>query len=146
MTRPGLFAVCLFALIATLSAPAQSEEPNKIDASKLRELRDRISGLETQIAELKRTLHELSRNQPGSLPPTLTVPSEEAARRIESYPQAPKTATPVPYSDPQPRYPAQSAPVVPKHWQRLEINGQAFYIIPVGEVPQVPADAERKRY
>jgi hypothetical protein len=155
MTRPALIAVCLFAFLGTWNAQVQSEEPDEIDRRELRELRDRIAGLEYQIKELKQALHKLSKAKLGNSSNAPVPSDEESESRLRPLEEERKLrrstfadaeeieeeSDPIPPArsrfTPRIKEPCRTAPApaVPKHWQRLEINGQAFYIIPVGEIP-----------
>ena len=156
MTRPALIAVCLLGLLGTLNTQVQSEEPDEIDRRELRELRDRIAGLESQIKELKQALHKLSKAKLGNSSNAPVPSDEESESRLRPLEEEriPRRSTfadseekeesesePIPTArsrfTPRIKEPSRTAPApaVPKHWQRLEINGQAFYIIPVGEIP-----------
>ena len=156
MIRPILIGVCLLALLGAWNTQAQSAEPDNAEIVELRKLLqqsiERIDRLEGQIAKLKK-----NRDLPVDLPNEESAPARrllagssgaqprygydgESVRREETQPS--DEAKPVRRStfneqnvpETQPAVRVLLPTPVPKDWQRLEIGGQSYYLIPADHI------------
>ena len=151
MTRPALIAVYFLAMLGTLNAPVQSAEPDNAEIAELRQLLqqsiDRIASLEAQVAELKKA-PDRSVTDPNAARTRATAVYDEAAARLrrddvsqgslDHYVEEAKE-TPTPRSrrlTPRITAPPRIEPVPDKSkWQRLEIDGKKYYVVPADEIP-----------
>ena len=137
MTRRATCVVVLCSLI-TLTVTAswlQSSEPIPTPPNLLDRLEKRIRILESQVSGLRKALQIQDHPLVEPTPPSTYAPTVPYAPGNRYTP--PEAATPIPNLPPTntPTPPSN----VPNHWQRLEINGQTFYIVPAGELPRDPA-------
>ena len=120
MPRPALIAVCLLALLGTWSTQVQSAEPDNAEIVELRKLLqqsiERIASLEAQVAELKKS-------------PDRSVTEPHAATEIIDPRSGSRFAPRIPA-------PPRIEPVPDKsNWQKLEIDGKKYYVVPADELP-----------
>ena len=133
MTRRTTCVVVLCSLV-TLTATAswlQSSETLTTPPNLLDRLENRIRVLESQMEGLRKALQIQDHPLVEPTPPSTYAPAVPYGPG-NRYTQ-PGAATPIPNLSPT-NAPAPPT-TVPKHWQRLEINGQTFYIVPAGELP-----------
>jgi hypothetical protein len=138
MTRRAA-CVAIFCSLVTLTASAswlQSSEPLPTPPNLLDRLESRIRVLESQVEGLRKALQIQDHPPVEPTPPSTYAPTVPYSPG-NSYSRPPATFTPIP------SLPPTNAPTpptnTPEHWQKLEINGQTFYIVPAGELPHNPA-------
>jgi hypothetical protein len=160
MTRRTILIVVLCSLVTLTGTVTwlQSSEPKAVSRRSddaVERLNERVLSLEGQVAALNKALQDLSqttaraaRNTPLSYEPSSDYvprkydpPRAYEPRKVDSDPPRGTTLQLPPSREPV--APPPPVMVVPKHWQRLEINGQAFYVIPVNQFQATPADIER---